>query len=92
LSSGADIVGINCHFDPFVCLKAVKNMKEGLDAAGLKAHLMIQPLAYHTPDCGKQGFIDLPEFPFGKFLCVSSVHVYVQSSIKYADTGPYKAS
>lgn len=41
-------------------------MKEGLEAAGLKAHLMSQPLAYHTPDCGKQGFIDLPEFPFGK--------------------------
>jgi hypothetical protein len=41
-------------------------MKEGLEAAQLKAHLMSQPLAYHTPDCGKQGFIDLPEFPFGK--------------------------
>lgn len=41
-------------------------MKEGLQAAKLKAHLMCQPLAFHTPDCGKQGFIDLPEFPFGK--------------------------
>lgn len=41
-------------------------MKEGLEAARLKAYLMSQPLAYHTPDCGKQGFIDLPEFPFGK--------------------------
>lgn len=41
-------------------------MKEGLQAAKLKAHLMSQPLAFHTPDCGKQGFIDLPEFPFGK--------------------------
>uniref|UniRef100_A0A8D2QAW0 Hcy-binding domain-containing protein n=2 Tax=Passeriformes TaxID=9126 RepID=A0A8D2QAW0_ZONAL len=40
-------------------------MKEGLQAAKLKAHLMCQPLAFHTPDCGKQGFIDLPEFPFG---------------------------
>jgi len=26
---------------------------------------MCQPLAFHTPDAGKQGFIDLPEFPFG---------------------------
>lgn len=25
---------------------------------------MTQPLAYHTPDAGKQWFIDLPEFPF----------------------------
>ena len=40
-------------------------MKAGLDAAGLKPFLMVQPLAYHTPDAGKQGFIDLPEFPFG---------------------------
>ncbi|KAH7966741.1 hypothetical protein HPB49_019183 [Dermacentor silvarum] len=40
VKAGAHVVGINCHFDPFV------------------------PLAYHTPDAGKQGFIDLPEFPF----------------------------
>ena len=25
---------------------------------------MVQPLGYHTPDAGVQGFIDLPEFPF----------------------------
>ncbi|WP_395241616.1 homocysteine S-methyltransferase family protein, partial [Salmonella sp. s51933] len=64
VQAGADIIGINCHFDPFVCIEAVRKMKEGLAKAGLKAHLMIQPLAYLTPDCGKQGFIDLPEFPF----------------------------
>lgn len=56
-------MGVNCHFDPTISLQTVKLMKEGLEAAGLKAHLMSQPLAYHTPDCGKQGFIDLPEFP-----------------------------
>ena len=58
-------VGINCHFDPFVSLDCVRKMKAGLDAAGLSPYLFIQPLAYHTPDAGKQGFIDLPEFPFG---------------------------
>lgn len=47
------------------CVKAVKMMKEGVEKAGLKAHYMVQPLAYHTPDCSCQGFIDLPEFPFG---------------------------
>jgi len=62
--AGADIVGVNCHFDPFVSLEALKKMKAGLDAAGLHPYLMCQPLAYHTPDAGKQGFIDLPEFPF----------------------------
>ncbi|CAB4004374.1 betaine--homocysteine S-methyltransferase 1, partial [Paramuricea clavata] len=83
VKAGADIVGINCHFDPFVCLKAVKNMKEGLDAAGLKAHLMIQPLAFHTPDCGKQGFIDLPEFPFAlepRILTRWDMHRYAREA------------
>uniref|UniRef100_A0A3Q4B116 Hcy-binding domain-containing protein n=1 Tax=Mola mola TaxID=94237 RepID=A0A3Q4B116_MOLML len=65
VQAGADIVGINCHFDPETCVKTVKMMKEGVEKAGLKAHYMSQPLAYHTPDCNCQGFIDLPEFPFG---------------------------
>lgn len=62
--SGAKLVGVNCHFDPFVCLETVKLMKEALEKASLKAHLVCQPLAYMTPDAGRQGFIDLPEFPF----------------------------
>ncbi|RXM91032.1 Betaine--homocysteine S-methyltransferase 1 [Acipenser ruthenus] len=66
VAGGAQIVGINCHFDPMTCLETMKLMKAGLEAAKLKAHLMVQPLAYHTPDCNHQGFIDLPEFPFGK--------------------------
>lgn len=63
---GAQIVGINCHFDPETCVKTVKMMKEAVEKAGLKAHYMSQPLAYHTPDCNCQGFIDLPEFPFSR--------------------------
>lgn len=43
----------------------MKLMKEGLWAAGLEAHLMVQSLGFHTPDCGKGGFVDLPEYPFG---------------------------
>ena len=42
----------------------MKKMKQGLDEAGLTPFLFVQPLAYMTPDAGKQGFIDLPEFPF----------------------------
>ena len=42
----------------------MKKMKQGLDEAGLSPFLFVQPLAYMTPDAGKQGFIDLPEFPF----------------------------
>uniref|UniRef100_A0A1W7RAE1 Betaine--homocysteine S-methyltransferase 1 n=1 Tax=Hadrurus spadix TaxID=141984 RepID=A0A1W7RAE1_9SCOR len=65
-NAGAQVVGLNCHFDPFVLLKTIKMMKEALVKAGLDdIHLIVQPLAFHTPDAGRQGFIDLPEFPFG---------------------------
>lgn len=63
--AGAHVVGINCHFDPFVTLEGLRKMKAALDKEGLKVHMIAQPLAFHTPDAGKQGFIDLPEFPFG---------------------------
>ena len=62
--AGASMVGVNCHFDPFVSLESIRQMKAGLEAAGLSPYLFLQPLAYCTPDAGKQGFIDLPEFPF----------------------------
>jgi len=70
--SGADLVGINCHFDPFVSLECMEVMKTALEQSGHMKnpdfHLAVQPIAYWTPECatagGKQGFIDLPEFPF----------------------------
>ncbi|WP_411024633.1 homocysteine S-methyltransferase family protein, partial [Salmonella sp. s55962] len=65
VNAGAEIVGVNCHFDPPTSIETVRLMKEGLTKAGLTAHMMVQPLGFMTPDCGKQGFIDLPEFPFG---------------------------
>ncbi|XP_022108462.1 betaine--homocysteine S-methyltransferase 1-like [Acanthaster planci] len=63
--AGADVIGINCHFDPDIVLAGLKLMKEALTKAGYKKHLMAQPLGFKTPDATKQGFIDLPEFPFG---------------------------
>lgn len=65
--AGAKIVGVNCHFDPFVSLEAMKKVKAGLESADLldSTYMMVQPLGYMTPDAEKQGFIDLPEFPFG---------------------------
>ena len=47
-------------------LDALKLMKAGLQDANLlkETYLMCQPLAFFTPDAGRQGFIDLPEFPF----------------------------
>ena len=61
------LVGVNCHFDPFMSLDALKAMKAGLEEARMldSVYLMCQPLGYFTPDAGRQGFIDLPEFPFG---------------------------
>ena len=65
--TGAHIVGTNCHFDAEKTLKTIKLMKEALEREGFNnTYLMTQPLAYWTNDCNKQGFIDLPEFPFGK--------------------------
>jgi len=62
--AGASLVGVNCHFDPFLSLEAMRKMKEGLSAAGLSPYLMCQPIGYLCPDAAKQGHIDLPEFPF----------------------------
>ncbi|XP_042277740.1 betaine--homocysteine S-methyltransferase 1-like isoform X3 [Thunnus maccoyii] len=85
VKAGAQIVGVNCHFDPLTCVQAVKMMKEGVEKAGLKAHYMVQPLAYHTPDCSCQGFIDLPEFPFGlepRILTRWDMHKYAREAYK----------
>uniref|UniRef100_A0A8C3WC07 Betaine--homocysteine S-methyltransferase 2 n=1 Tax=Catagonus wagneri TaxID=51154 RepID=A0A8C3WC07_9CETA len=64
VKAGASIIGVNCRFGPWTSLKTMRLMKEGLQAAGLKAHLMVQSLVFHMPDCGKGGFVDLPEYPF----------------------------
>ncbi|XP_047448836.1 betaine--homocysteine S-methyltransferase 1-like [Mugil cephalus] len=64
VQAGADIVGVNCHLDPLTGVRTVKLMKEGLEKAGLKAHLMVQPLGFHTPECNLSGYLSLPEFPF----------------------------
>lgn len=67
--AGAKIVGLNCHFGPFELLDGMEEIVKAFDRNGVKinedVYLMVQPLAYHTPDATKQGFIDLPEFPFG---------------------------
>ena len=63
--SGADIIGVNCKFDPTISLEALRLMKEAMDKEGLNPYLMIQPVGYHTPDAGRAGFGGLPELPFG---------------------------
>ena len=63
--AGAPIVGVNCLFDPFLCLETVRQMKEALDAEGLSPFLMAQPLGYRTQDTGNYGWITLADYPFG---------------------------
>jgi len=76
--TGAQIVGTNCHFDADTTLKTIKLMKESLEREGFNnTYLMTQPLAFWTKDCNKQGFIDLPEFPFGK----SALCEYVKDDV-----------
>jgi len=66
--TGAQIIGVNCHFGINETADAIYEMKKGIESIGLDVtkdvFLMVQPLIYHTPDAGVQGFIDLPEFPF----------------------------
>lgn len=69
--AGADIIGVNCFYDPDVCLETMKIMKEALEKEGLKRHLIVQPVGYKTPECldhsnpaGRTGMTGLAEFPF----------------------------
>ncbi|XP_065837098.1 betaine--homocysteine S-methyltransferase 1-like [Oscarella lobularis] len=82
--AGVDFVGVNCHFGPTKSLDAIRAMKDALKANGFeKMHLMVQPLGYHTPDAGKQGFIDLPEFPFAlepRILTRWDCHAYAREA------------
>ncbi|XP_067937891.1 betaine--homocysteine S-methyltransferase 1-like [Watersipora subatra] len=80
-NAGSKIVGVHCHFDPMTLLDAMQLVKEGLAKANLNVHMMVQPLAYLTPDASKQGFIDLPEFPFSlepRILTRWDCHAYAR--------------
>jgi len=62
--AGAQIVGVNCLFDPFITLEVMRKMKEALDAFELSPYLMAQPNGYRVPDGGSFGWCEIPEFPF----------------------------
>ena len=63
--AGANIVGANCLFDPWINLETVRKMKVALDAFNMSPFLMSQTNAYRCPDCGPFGWLSLPEFPYG---------------------------
>jgi len=62
--AGADVIGLNCCFDPDHLVEAVKTMKIALEEAGYKKHLICQPVGFWTPDAGIDGYLGLPEYPF----------------------------
>merc|ERR1719318_2172591 len=63
--AGAHLVGVNCLFDPPVCLTVMARMKEALKEARLDStHLMAQPVGWRVPEGSSFGSPTLPEFPF----------------------------
>eukprot|EP00795_Rhopilema_esculentum_P007055 gene7055-12686_t len=62
--AGADVIGLNCCFGPDNLIEAMKEMKEAIERAGLRRHLICLPLGFLTPDAGKDGYLGLPEYPF----------------------------
>lgn len=62
--AGAQVIGLNCHFGPYELNRGMEKIAKALESYP-GVHMIVQPLAYHTPDALVQGFIDLPEFPFG---------------------------
>ena len=78
------MVGINCNFGPEVCLKSLAVMKKALEAAGLSPYLITQPMGYFTPEVEKkEGYLQLPEAPFGKgtISCPGPLYVVGVSKI-----------
>ncbi len=68
--AGADLVGVNCLFDPYGTVEAMKLVKVALDKEGLKPFLMCQTLGYMTPDAiTPYGWVDLADFAYGKYIC-----------------------
>ncbi|XP_077978407.1 betaine--homocysteine S-methyltransferase 1-like [Glandiceps talaboti] len=63
--AGADVLGVNCLYDPDTSIRTMKMMKEALDEAGLKPYLMAQPVGFHTQEVNnnKFGYMHLPEWP-----------------------------
>ncbi|XP_022081487.1 betaine--homocysteine S-methyltransferase 1-like [Acanthaster planci] len=85
--AGASVVGINCMYDPTICLETVALMKQGLKEAGLQTYLMVQPLGFHTQEPGyvddKRGYNALPDWPYAmepRAISRLDVHNYARAA------------
>ena len=138
--AGAQLVGVNCLFDPNILLDVMSDMKQSLELFNLDPYLMIQPLGndpllrllslqiflllwdneemnraickysylicffyikkvyyclgFRCPDGGSYGWVEIPEFPFGRLSSPSTtigVHLPIIShdkDVAYTDTAP----
>ncbi|KAK7082889.1 hypothetical protein SK128_018859 [Halocaridina rubra] len=81
--AGADIVGVNCLFDPYMTIDTIKAMKRALDFEGLKPFLMAQPNGFFTTGTGKRGYASCPEYPFAmepRVVSRSDVHKFARAA------------
>ncbi|CAH3139041.1 unnamed protein product [Pocillopora meandrina] len=88
--AGADMIGVNCYYDPDVCLETMKIMKQALEKEGLKRHLIVQPMGYKTPECldhtnpaRRMGITGLAEFPYAmetRLLTRFDMHKYARKA------------
>ncbi len=65
---GADIIGVNCFYDPIQSISTMKEMKAGLAREGLDPFLMMQPNGFLTPEATACGWFTVPEFPLGQLI------------------------
>ncbi|XP_078381086.1 betaine--homocysteine S-methyltransferase 1-like isoform X1 [Oculina patagonica] len=81
--AGADIIGVNCLFEPDICLRTVQIMRDALNASGMPRPLMVQPVAYKTPDADRRGMVALPESPFAmecRLMTRWEMHKYARAA------------
>ncbi|CAH1241571.1 BHMT [Branchiostoma lanceolatum] len=83
--AGADVIGLNCLFDPNTSLKTMELMKTELDKRGLSPYLMMQPLGFHCPEVENEdeGYQMLPECPFAlepRQLTRFEAHAFARSA------------
>ncbi|XP_066917958.1 betaine--homocysteine S-methyltransferase 1-like [Clytia hemisphaerica] len=61
--AGADIIGVNCRYEPSVAVESIRIMKEACEKESLNVHYMTQPCGYRTADAPTLGMTNVPEAP-----------------------------
>ncbi len=69
--AGAQLIGVNCLYDPYITLDTMRMMKEALGKEDQKPFLMCQALGFMTPDTKTNyGWCDIAEYAYGKLLLI----------------------